>query len=296
MKEKRVVQTEDVNAEWKQSIGWDKLNPFERIDALEKAGKFDVGVLDDPITYELLPNQIDYEQKKLWTKVKSKIANTLSQIGINGFMKKGMFAIKEIKGLENWQNIKTGAILTCNHFSPNDSFVTQKVLKASKKKKLYRVVLEGNYTNPPMLKFFMRNCDVLPLSSNSQTMRKFMRAIDNILKRGDNILIYPESCMWLDYRKPRPLKDGGFRFAVKNNVPVVPMFITMEDGEFYDKKSKQNKPMPVYTVHILKPIYTKEDLSSKENIEYVKNENYNRWVEVYESVYGKKLEYTTDKD
>ena len=194
MKEKKVVQIQDENSEWKQSIGWDKLNPFERIDALEKAGMFDVGVLDDPVTYELLPNQIDYEQKKLWTKVKSKIANTLSQIGIDGFMKKGMFAIKEIKGLENWQNIKTGAILTCNHFSPNDSFVTQKVLKASKKKKLYRVVLEGNYTNPPMLKFFMRNCDVLPLSSNSQTMRKFMRAVDNILKRGDNILIYPESC------------------------------------------------------------------------------------------------------
>ena len=46
-----------------------------------------------------------------------------------------MFAIKEIKGLENWQNVGTGAIVTCNHFSPNDSFVTQKTLKASKKKK-----------------------------------------------------------------------------------------------------------------------------------------------------------------
>ena len=296
MKEKKIVQTADVNAEWKQSVGWDKLNPFERIGLLEKAGKFNVGVLDDPVTYELLPDQIDYEQKRLCTKIKSKVARILSQICINGFMKKGMFAIKEIKGLENWQNIKTGAILTCNHFSPNDSFVTQKMFKASKKKKLYRVVLEGNYTNPPMLKFFMRNCDVLPLSSNSQTMRKFMRAVDNILKRGDNILIYPEECMWLDYRKPRPLKDGGFRFAVKNNVPVVPMFITIEDGEFFDKKSKQTKPMPLYTVHILEAIYAKEGLSLKENIEQMKEQNYSMWVKVYEDFYGKKLEYTTQKD
>lgn len=295
MSKKIIVDTE-TNKEWKQSVGWDKLNPFERIELLEKEGKFDIDVLDDPVTYQILPNQIDYEQKKLWTKIKSKVANVLSQIGINGFMKKGMFAINEIKGLENWQNIKTGAILTCNHFSPNDSFVTQKVLKASKKKKLYRIIREGNYTNPPVLGFFMRNCDVLPLSSNSQTMRKFMRAVDNILKRGDNILVYPEESMWLDYRKPRPLKDGAFRFAAKNNLPVVPMFITIENGEFYDKKAKQTKPMPVYTVHILKPIYPKDSLTLKENIEYMKNENFTGWVEVYESVYGKKLEYTTDKN
>ena len=292
MAKKVIVDTED-NKEWKQSIGWDKLNPFERIEALENEGKFDIDVLDDPVTYQLLPNQIDYEQKKLWTKIKSKVANTLSQIGINGFIKKGMFAIKEIKGLENWQNIKTGAILTCNHFSPNDSFVTQKVLKASGKKKLYRIIREGNYTNPPVLKFFMRNCDVLPLSSNSQTMRKFMRAVDNILKRGDNILIYPEESMWLDYRKPRPLKDGAFRFAAKNNVPVVPMFITIEDGEFVDKKTKQSKPMPLYTVHILQPLYAKDNLSLKENISAMKEQNYSMWVKVYEDFYGKKLEYTT---
>ena len=292
MRKKMVVDTDD-NKEWKQSVGWDKLNPFERIEVLEKAGRFDVDVLDDPVTYQLLPNQIDYEQKKLWTKLKSKIANTLSQIGINGFIKKGMFSIKEIRGLENWKNIKTGAILTCNHFSPNDSFVTQKVLKASGKKKLYRIIREGNYTNPPVLKFFMRNCDVLPLSSNSQTMRKFMRAVDNILKRGDNILIYPEESMWLDYRKPRPLKDGAFRFAVKNNVPVVPMFITIEDGEFIDKKTKQSKPMPLYTVHILKPLYADDSLSLKENIAIIKEQNYNMWVKVYEDFYGKKLEYTT---
>ena len=293
MKEKKVVNVIDEHAEWKKSIGWDKLNPFERIEVLEKAGKFDVGVLNDPVTYELLPNQIDYEQKKLITRIKSKIANIFSQIGINGFMKKGMFAIKEIKGLENWQSIKTGAILTCNHFSPNDTFVTQKVLKASKKKKLYRVVLEGNYTNPPMLKFFMRNCDVLPLSSNSQTMRKFMRAVDNILKRGDNILIYPESCMWLDYRKPRPLKDGGFRFAVKNNVPVVPMFITMEDT---DKIGCDGFPIQAYTVHIGECLKADENLTAKENINMLMEKNYQFCVDTYERVYNTKLKFNIKEE
>ncbi len=283
----------DENLAWKESVGWAKLTPTERIELLEREGKFDIDVFDDPPTTELLPHQIDYEQKKWITRVKSRIANWASQIGINGFIKKGMFKIKEIKGLENWKGVQGGAMLTCNHFSPNDTFVTQKMLKASKKKKLFRIIREGNYTNPPVLKFFMRNCDVLPLSSNTQTMKNFLRAVDNILKRGDNILIYPEESLWPDYRKPKPLKDGGFRFAAKNKVPVVPIFITMEDGEFFNKKTKATQPMPLYTVHILEPIYPKEDLTLKENIEYMKNLNYDMWVKVYEDFYGKKLEYTT---
>lgn len=273
---------------WKNQVGWNGLSLDKRIELLEKEGMFDVHITDEPHAPVLMPDQIDYTQKKLATKIKSKIANFASQIGINGFIKKGMFAIKEVKGIENWKNIKTGAILTCNHFSPNDTFVTQKVLKASKKKKLFRVILESNYTNPPMLKFFMRNCDVLPLSSNMQTMKNFLRAIDTILQRGDNILIYPEQAMWINYRKPRPLKDSAFKFAVKNNVPVVPMFITTEEGVNND-----GNPMPVYTVHVLEPIYPKAELDRNENVKRMMDANYNAWVEVYEDVYGEKLTYTT---
>lgn len=290
---KQIIQIPDKNIEWKNEVGWTNLSTEERIQLLESVGKFDVDVWDDPPTYQLLPNEIDYEQKNIMTKIKSKIANWVAQIGINGFIKKGMFAIKEIKGIENWQNVKSGAILTCNHFSPVDSFIMQKVLKASKKKKMFRIIREGNYTNPPTLKFFMRNCDVLPLSSNTQTMKKFLRAVDNILARGDNILIYPEESLWPDYRKPKPLKDGGFRFATKNNVPVVPIFITMENCEFYNKKTKQNQPMLEYTVHILNPIYPKQELSKAENIEYMKKANYDAWVKVYEDFYGEKLTYLT---
>lgn len=280
----------DEEAEWKSQVGWDNLNISERMELLELEGKFDVDVLNDPPTKPLLPNQIDYEQKKLMTKIKSRIANWTAQIGINGFIKKKQLIIKEVKGLENWKNLNAGAIITCNHFGANDSFIMQKIFKYSKKKKMFRIIREGNYTNPPVLKFFMRNCDVLPLSSNSETMKKFLRAVNNILQRGDYVLIYPEESMWPNYRKPKPLKDGGFRFAVKNNVPVLPIFITMEDS---DVVGEDGAFLQAHTVHILPPIYAKQDLSVKENIEYMKKSNYNAWVEVYEKFYGKKLEYTT---
>lgn len=292
---KKVIVDIDANFEWKQSVGWDNLSTEQRMELLERVGKFDIDVLNDPPTYELLPNQIDYEQKKLWTRIKCKIANWASHIGINGFIKKGMFRIKAIRGVENWTSVQTGAILTCNHFGATDSFIMQKVLKRAKKKLLLRVVREGNYTNPPVLKFFLRNCGVLPLSSNGQTMKKFLRAVDNLLKQGKHILVYPEESMWPNYRKPKPLKDGAFRFAAKNKVPVVPVFITMEDGVFYNKKTKANQPILDHTVHILPAIYPKDELSVKENIEYMKNLNYDMWVKVYEDFYGKKLEYTTEK-
>ena len=70
-------------------------------------------------------------------------------------------------------------------------------------------------------------------------------------------------------------------------------FITMENGEFYNKKTKQNQPMLEYTVHILKPIYPKQELSKAENIEYMKKANYDAWVKVYEDFYGEKLTYLT---
>ena len=290
---KNIVVEDEAELKWKSEVGWASLSPSERVELLEREGKFDVDVLDDPPTYELLPQQIDYEQKKLSTKFKSWIANRLAQIGINRFIKNGLFAIKEVKGIENWQNLNSGAIITCNHFSPNDSFIMQKISKRIKKKKLFRVIREGNYTNPPVLKFFMRNCDVLPLSSNMQTMRKFLRAVDNILKRGDDILVYPEESLWPDYRKPKPLKDGAFKFAIKNNVPVLPIFITMEEGVFYNKKTKSNQPILEHTVHILDPIYPNPEFNKLENLEYMKTANYDAWVKVYESFYGKKLEYAT---
>ena len=287
-KQKTKILVPDENLEWKNSVNWANLSIDERRDLLEKEEKFDIDLFDNPPTYQLQPEEIDYEQKKLTTRIKLKIANWASHIGINHFIRRGDFSIEEIKGVENLKNIKTGAIITCNHFSPNDTFVMQKVLKKCKKKNSFRIIREGNYTNPPVLKFFMRNCGVLPLSSNMKTMKKFLRAVDNILQRGDNIVIYPEEGMWLDYRKPRPLKDGAFRFASKNNVPVVPIFITMKYGE---KLTQKGNKSPIYTVHILPAIEPNTQLSLKENIEIMKQLNYDAWCNVYEQVYGEKVEY-----
>ena len=124
-------------------------------------------------------------------------------------------------------------------------------------------------------------------------MKKFMNAVDTILQRGDFILIYPEQSMWWNYRKPKPLKIGAYKMAAKNNVPVIPIFITMEDSEII---GDDGEPVQEYTVNVAKPIYPDENLSIKENTEKMREENAKVWKEIYEGFYKIPLEYTTIKE
>ncbi len=119
-------------------------------------------------------------------------------------------------------------------------------------------------------------------------MKKFMDAVDTLLKRGEKVLVYAEQGMWWNYRKPRPMTIGAFTFAAKNNAPVLPMFITMEDS---DRLDQDGFPIQEYTVHISEPIYPSPELSAKENAEMLRRKNYEVWKSIYEKTYGIPLEY-----
>ena len=273
----------------------ERLKILKKIEDFERQGIFDQDVEEDPETIELLPEQADYLKKKLKNKFWEFVTLRKGKQFFENQIKTGNLVIKEIKGLENLANIKSGAIVTSNHFYPFDFYLVQKAIKTVlRKTRLYKVIREGNYTNPPKgFEMFMKHGDTLPLSSNRQTMRKFLEALEVLLKRGEKILVYPEQSMWWNYRKPKPLKSGAFNFAVSNNVPVIPIFITMEDTE---KLDNEGFPIQAYTPHILPPIYAREDLSKAENIKYMKEKNYSEWVKVYEDFYKKPLVYLCDEN
>ncbi|MBE5739138.1 MAG: 1-acyl-sn-glycerol-3-phosphate acyltransferase [Clostridiales bacterium] len=270
----------------------DRLDVLEKIAQYEREGKWDIDVENDPETIELLPDKVDYLNKKFKNKIATKIANIAATRFFEKMLKNGQMIIKEIRGIENYLSVDSGAMITCNHFNACDNYAVWRAIKPYMgKKRLYKVIREGNFTNfPNPIGFFFRHCNTLPLSSNSETMKKFMVGVNTLLKRGEKILIYPEQAMWWNYKKPRPFKNGAFRFAVSCNVPVIPVFITMEDSE---NMEPNGFPVQAYTVHFLEPIYPKQELSKKENIEYMKDENYKRWVKTYEDFYGEKLAYNT---
>ena len=271
----------------------DRLEVLARIEEYERKGLFSKDVENDPPTKPLLPNQVDYLNEKLINRILTKFVNAKARRFIDNLIENNQLIIKGVNGYENFEKVQeTGVILTCNHFNAFDNFAIHKVLEdflLSHKTELYKVIREGNFTSfPGLYGLFFRHCNTLPLSHNFSTMKKFMHALSVLLKRGEKVLIYAEQGMWWNYRKPRPLTPGAFRFAVENNVPILPLFITMNDSEFVGADGFN---IQEYTLHFLPAIYPDSNLNKKDNIEMLKNKNYEMWKEVYEKTYGIPLEY-----
>jgi 1-acyl-sn-glycerol-3-phosphate acyltransferase len=94
--------------------------------------------------------------------------------------------------------------------------------------------------------------------------------------------------MWWNYRKPKPLKRGAYTLAAQNMVPVLPVFITMEDSDVLDADGFF---VQEYTINIGKPIYPESSLSARKNSTMMMDENARVWKEIYEDSYGIPLEY-----
>jgi len=274
----------------------DRLRILKKIDEYERAGRFDEDVETDPPSRMIMPGEVDYEQKKLKSRIMAWFSFKCARAFIWYLKKNHQIIIKSIEGRENLDGLKTGGIMTCNHYNAFDSFAIQFVYDEIRRRnhhgKFFRVIREGNYTSfPGFYGLLMRHCNTLPLSSNFHTMNEFMRAVAHLLAAGNFILIYPEQSLWWNYRKPKPLKKGAFIFAAKNNVPVIPSFITMEDSDILDSSGF---PVQEYTIHVSKPIYPIESFTRNENIEYMMNENYAVWKDIYEHTYKIPLQYETE--
>lgn len=264
---------------------------YDKIKNYEKNGIFDKDVEDDPPAPVLTADKADYLYNKPFAKLKNKIANKMAVVFFEKQIKDGAFGVNGVEGLENYREVEGGAIITCNHFSYYDNYIVYRAIRDElpKGKQLYKVIREGNYTGfKGLFGFFFRHCNTLPLSSNTETMIKFLKSVKVLLNRGEKILIYPEQAMWWNYKKPRPMKDGAFKLAAKNNVPIVPSFIAMEET---NKMDCDGANILNCTIHFLPPIYPKQELSEKENAIYLKDQNYNEWKQLYEKVYGIPLTY-----
>jgi len=277
------------------NINPERLEILKRIETYESECFFDTDVENDPPAKILEADEIDYLRKKLSNKIKSAIVNRKADKAIDQLIAANQIIIDEVKGIENIKGIKGPAFITSNHFHIFENMAIYKVFKdnAPNKHKFYRVIREGNYTAPPKgFDMFFKHANTLPLSSSRNTMKKLISALEVLTKKNNYILMYPEQYMWWNYKKPRPFKDGVFKFAYKFNVPIIPCFITMKDSEFVDGDGLK---IQRYTVHIMPPIYPDKNALQKENVASMKELNFNLCKDVYEEFYNKKLEYTYEK-
>ncbi len=282
-----------VNRLNKQERARDRVDIVKKIEQYELEGRFDEDVEADPIGKVLMPDDIEYLNKGLDAKIKTKLAYMIARRFVNNLIDEKKMIIKEIRGIENFKRLNSGAIITCNHFNAFDSFAIQLAYEAAEQKdrEFYRIIREGNYTSfPGFYGFLMRNCNTLPLSSNRETLKKFTSAVETRLAEGHFVLIYPEQSMWWNYRKPKPLKSGAFMFAAKSGVPVLPCFITMQDSDIL---GEDGYFVQEYTIHIAPPIYPEDGLNYRKNMMKMMEKNFEIWKNIYETEYQIPLSYTT---
>lgn len=267
----------------------DRLEVLEKIKTYEQMGgeAFFNDVESDPPTRPLLPQDVDYLHRT-------------RRFRYNGWICRGMewvckyffrhsFAI-QVRGAEQLAKVPGGAILTSNHFAVTENLAVKLAAdRARPKRRLYKLVREGNYFMPGIIGYLLKYCDTLPLSSNIQTMILLDKAIKEILQSGDFILVYPEQSMWWNYTKPRPYRMGAFYYAAKNHVPVVPCFVTL-------RRKHPNKPDSpnniAYTIHVMEPIFPDPARTAKENARKMRERNFTLCCEKYEEIYQKPLRYT----
>lgn len=267
----------------------DRLRVLERIKEYEEQGRFNDDVEEDAPCAPIQPDEVDYINKKLSNKFMTRVANFLGKSFFENMIRHKKLIIKEVRNLENATSVKGGAIVTSNHFHLSDNYAVYRTIKPALKKRhyLYKVIKESNYTNfKGPVRIMMRHANTLPLSSSYATMRKFFEGMGTLLARGEKILVYPEQAMWFNYRKPRPLKPGAFKFAAKFNVPIIPVFICMKDSDVLDD---DGFPVQELYVHYLQAIYPDSDLTVNENAKRMMERNYEQWINTYELFYDEKL-------
>ena len=126
------------------------------------------------------------------------------------------------------------------------------------------------------------------MSKDHRVMRKFDEAIGYYLQHGQFVAMCPEQCMWEMYPKPRPYKIGAFHYAVKYDVPIVPMFITFRPSGQFDEDGFEKQ---YFTVNIMPPLYADKSLPIKQRELDLKERNERACKEKYEQVYCKELIY-----
>ena len=249
--------------------------------ALEEHGRFD---------FEYVPTGDNWKMPDEHFAYRKKFPETI----INGFWRvflqvlspvllKLVYGVKVV-GKRNLKAVKgRGAMCVCNHFNFLDTLFVRHAVGYFRS---FHTMTEKN-NKGGFGGHVIRHGGMLPFSTNFTATKNLIKEMERLLNKGKIINFYAERAMWINYQKPRPMKEGVFTYAVKFNVPVVPLFCTFGKN----KKGRIRK----LKIHVLPAIFPDESLQRRERAEKMCAQAERAWKECYEAAYGKKLEYLCDK-
>ena len=248
---------------------------LEKIKQFEKEGKLNNHLDSNPESYLPVDEKFEYLPKNIFVRFDRFLKRKLFVDALMHETNK-LFQT-EVVGKENIKDIDC-AIVCSNHINKLDSLAIQFALKPHK---TYFTAAEFNNMSG-FVGEMMRADRMLPMSSNIAAQRNFLKTISELMKKKCYVTFFPEGSEWWCYEKPRPQLNGAYNVAVKNGVPVIPIFITFKQTE---ASRKSPLGLKKFIINILKPIYPDSMLSLKQNIEQMKASCEKCWQETYNKFY-----------
>lgn len=112
---------------------------------------------------------------------------------------------------------------------------------------------------------FYRAGGGIPLVHSMRGLALCMREMENVLKEGKQLHVFPEAAGWFYYAGIRSFQEGAFRIAYKLNKPIIPMATSFRERKgIWRLFGSKNKPLVCLSVG--DPIYPNLDNNREEEI------------------------------
>ena len=169
----------------------------------------------------------------------------------------------KIEGRENLDKVGDEYITVANHINMIDcAMITLSIFPRIP----YFLTLQSNL-EIPIIKYLVMLLRGIPIPRNKSGKEKMVNTIDGLLKKGEVVGIYPDGELIPYYEGIREFKNGAFNFAVKNQVPILPIVFTYREPEGIIRFIKKK---PFITLTILEPEFPRAE-KTMANVVELKN-------------------------
>ena len=207
-----------------------------------------------------------YKRRNFFYRIFARFILVLASCVLIPFSK--FFMRARVHGRKNLRSVKkSGAVIICNHCHHLD--ITLVVARVSPIKRVWVTALRSNF-DIPFARTLLRALGGIPIPEDRKNMPYFMNGMDELLRRKQFLAFMPEVALWPYYRGLRPFKVSAFRFAAKNDKPVVPIAITFR-LKTKRKSSGKIKRKYIMEYNVLPPVYPLQDNDTPTNSEYLMN-------------------------
>ena len=221
---------------------------------------------------EIRPRIIDgdyrYAHGRLWDFF-SLIIQSILSMPIKTLFLKIKFRMIYI-GKEKLREYKNGGyFIYGNHTQPfADTFIPS---IANYPKRNFFIVSPANVSMPGM-GWLVELLGAIPVPCDLEGMKHFITAVEQKIRRGHSVTIYPEAHIWPYYTHIRPFKDVSFKYPVNLNCPVFALTNT------YHRRGRRGDKVQIIT-YIDGPFFPDLNLKPRQRQKDLCDRVYQRMVE-----------------